>query len=108
MKDFNLDVPVLNGRKFSWSGTALVGGGFTYLGVAEASDFGFRAGQPPVGRCYDDACDIGCIVVNDKRETSMKFVVDHIEEDDGDLKFWSLNNCESDPSKLIKLIIYND
>lgn len=108
MKDFDLNVPVLDGRKFSWSGTAVPSGGFTYQGVAEASDFGRLEGRSLFGRCWTDACDRGCIVVNDKRETSMKFVVDHIEEDEGDLKFWSLTNGESDPSKRINLIIYND
>lgn len=31
---------------------------------ADASDLGFRAGQVPGGRLYDDACDEGITVIN--------------------------------------------
>lgn len=105
MKDFDFDVPVLDASKFRWTKNPGPKGG--HLGVAMASDIGLRAGQSPVGRCYSDACDLGCTLVNDKRETSMKFVLEQLAENEGDIQFWKLSNCE-DPSNPINVIIYND
>lgn len=98
------NVPELDASKFGWTKNPDPKGG--YLGVAEASDFGPLSNRSLFGRCYRDAIDVGCILFNNKRETTMQFVLEQVAENEGDVQFWALTNCdEFDP---IKLIIYND
>lgn len=95
-------VPELDASKFGWVRNPTGG----YVGVAEASAFGPLTERSLFGRCYRDACDIGCIVVNHKRGTEMQFVLTEVAEHDGDVQFWKLTNC--DEVNPIKLTIYND
>ncbi len=101
MTKFTLIVPELDASKFRWTKNPAGG----HVGVAEASDFG-PITTPLFGRAYRDAIDEGCVLFNDKRETTMQFVLSHVAENDGDIQFWKLTNCnETNP---IKLTIYND
>jgi hypothetical protein len=58
---------------------------------AEASDLGFRAGQEPFGRLYDDACDVGITLDNLEtgNRTHWYLPQDQPEVDgEGDIKCW--------------------
>lgn len=89
-----LESAKIHASKFSWNNT---------VGTAMASDLGYRCGQLPIHRIYDDACDQGLFVVG-RRENKVfiykKAMTDHL----GDLYGWLFETPEADFS----IVIFND
>lgn len=106
MIKFTLPVIEFSATNFSWKRATTVPFDRT-TGIAEASHLGLRAGRVPYSRCFVDAADVGCTVLNLAKGTAMNFVLEHVTVDDGDIKCWIFTNNEPD-GKLIKLVIFND
>lgn len=85
----------INAGKFSWVGE---------FGFAELSDL---KGCNLFGRLYDDAADVGFVLVNPQTGSKIPFYLDDTENVDGDQVFYfksvkKYNNIE------FTLKIYND
>ena len=79
-------------------------------GVVDASDLGFKPGVPPYERLYEDAADVGLVLVNPRKGTEMVFVlVEAVHESwtfDKDVVGWLFRGVST--SKKIELMVFND
>ncbi len=101
---FTLTVPELDASKFKWSKADTTDS--RTIGSAMASDLSLRCGQMPYKQCFNDAADLGRVLVNRAKGTSMPFVLESENVNDGDLQSWIFNNCSR--QNPIKLVIFND
>lgn len=95
----------LDAREFTWG----AGGGCAF-----ASDFGSLARRPSLFTpIYDDACDIGCVLVNPNTGGEAVWYLHETHVDEGDVTSWELRPT---PETLYRhpqlrgkaLTIYND
>lgn len=57
----------------------------------EASNLAPLRDGGPFGQVYDDACDTGCVFVNQETGTEAVFAVFHVESNnEGELLYWDL------------------
>jgi hypothetical protein len=75
----SLIAPVTPAKKFTW---------VKNTGVCEASDLGFRAGQLPGYRLYEDACDFGFRVMGKFKEILFLFDQDVYSPDGTEISGW--------------------
>lgn len=97
----NLIAPELPANLVTWFTDERGGtGGFT-----EASALGFKPGEFPCYRLYNDSCDVGLVLVNPSKGT--KAVFNLVNEEGGK---WTLVSYPRDnpQNKMIYLIVFND
>lgn len=58
--------------------------------VAEISDLGIRLPRSPFVRVYHDSADEGLVLMSHKTGKKATFYIDHIETDEGDIRWWTL------------------
>ena len=80
--------------KFTWNNT---------VGTAMASDLGFRAGQVPYRQIYDDACDIGLVLVG-RRESKIFLCKRPMANAEGEIYGWLFESADNNFSA----VIFND
>lgn len=56
--------------------------------TAEASSLPLRG----FGRVWDDSCDEGLTLVSHRTGDEVVFVLEHVEVDDGDIRWWELRS----------------
>ena len=76
------------------SGNLMENGKSYVLFVCEASDL-TRGGSLSFGRLYDDACDVGLVLISHKTGLAHSFYLAATERDmDNDVRWWDLHNDE--------------
>lgn len=73
------------------------------IGITEASTLGFGPGEIPAEQIWNDACDIGLIFYNSKKDTHAIFILNERQSDNSRWVFTSYKLPRE-----VKLIVFND
>lgn len=88
-------IPTLSAKDFTWTGS---------VGATFASDIGYRPGQIPGSRLYDDACDIGFRIAGRNENLIFVYAQDVKSLDGTEISGWVYHSLDY----RFSVTIYND